>query len=77
MHDDLRGCIEAAKTARDGVIKGKMSVKEANSVASNNQTIIGAHAIDLRERIFLADAESRIAATQINVQPVKISSVPA
>ena len=55
MHPDLTGAIEAAKAARDGVLEKTISVKEANSVAANNQTIITAHAIDLRERIFLAD----------------------
>lgn len=57
MHRDLEECIETARIARDRLLSGRMTVKEANSVAANNHTVISAHALDLRERIFVAETE--------------------
>lgn len=56
MHPDLLSCIETAKQARDGVLDKSLTVKEANAIAGNNHTIVTAHALDLRERMFLADS---------------------
>lgn len=53
MHDDLKSVIATARAARDALIAGTVTVKEANSIAANNHTIVAAHALDLRERIFL------------------------
>lgn len=39
----------------------EISVKESNSVYNHNHTIITAHAVDLRERMFLAESAQQIA----------------
>lgn len=58
MHKDLIDCIATAQLARDGVLKKELTVKEANAVAANNHTIIGAYSFDLRERMFLSEIVS-------------------
>lgn len=55
MHNDLLDCIQAAKTARDRCAAGEISPKSANAIAANNKTIIDAHTLDLRLRMFAAD----------------------
>lgn len=55
MHADLIEAIETARKARDNVLDKSISVREANAVAANNHTIVTAHALTLRERIFLAE----------------------
>jgi hypothetical protein len=55
MHTDLLDCIASSRLARDAILAKSMTVKEANSVASNNHIIVVAHSLDLRERMFLAD----------------------
>jgi hypothetical protein len=59
MNDDLQDCIATAKKARDALLEGKMSVKEANAVTGANHTIISAYALDLRERMFFAEQQGR------------------
>lgn len=56
MHEDLQDAIETAKRARDGVLDKTMSVPEANAIAANNHTIVGAYTVDLRERIFIYES---------------------
>lgn len=55
MHDDLASCIQTARASRDQLLDGKLSVAEANAITGANHIIISAHALDLRERMFLAD----------------------
>lgn len=61
MHDDLRDAIETAKATRDALLKGDVDVKTANAVSNHNHTIVTAHAVSLRERIFVAESEAQIA----------------
>ena len=61
MHADLAECIATARHVRDAVLVKTMSIKEANAVTAANHTVITAHALDLRERIFLSEIESRTA----------------
>jgi hypothetical protein len=56
MHEDLKECIDMAKIARKGLIEKTMDVRRANAIASQNHAILSAHAIDLRERIFIAQS---------------------
>ena len=67
MNNDLQDCITTAKKARDALLEGKMSVKEANGVTAANHTIISAYAYDLRERMFLAEEEGRNTIERITV----------
>ena len=60
MHKDLEEVIASSKLARDGVMNKTLSVKDANSIASQNNNVISAHALDLRTNIYLAESESRI-----------------
>jgi hypothetical protein len=55
MHDDLKECIATAKLARDRLLAKELTVKEANAVTGANHIIVTAHALDLRERIFVAE----------------------
>ena len=55
MNKHLLEVIEISRLARDKLIAGELSPKEANGIAAQNHNIIGAYALDLRERIF--DAE--------------------
>jgi hypothetical protein len=53
MHQELQECIDTARQARAALFSKEIDIKMANSIANHNQTIIQAHAIDLRTRIFL------------------------
>ncbi len=70
MNQDLHEVIETSKRARDAVLnrdegssttERTLLVKEANTVASNNHTIVMSHGLDLRERIFEAESQGLIA----------------
>jgi hypothetical protein len=54
MRADLADVIQTAKKASDGVLAKTVTPTDANAVASNNRTILAAHAEDLRERIYVA-----------------------
>ncbi|MGC8534879.1 MAG: hypothetical protein ACP5QR_05025 [Rhizomicrobium sp.] len=60
MHDDLKDVITTSKVARDKLIAGDLSVKDANGIAAQNHNIIGAYALDLRERVFLSETASLV-----------------
>ncbi|MDE2103777.1 MAG: hypothetical protein KGL39_41450 [Patescibacteria group bacterium] len=60
MHDDLKDVIATSKAARDKLIAGDLSVKDANGIASQNHNIIGAYTLDLRERMFLSETASLV-----------------
>jgi hypothetical protein len=60
MHPELVKVIRSSEEMRDYVMANRTGdlrtraavVKEANAVAANNHIIVGAHAIDLRQRMF-------------------------
>jgi len=57
MKEDLAEVAATAKEARRMVMNKDISVKEANAVAAQNTTILQAHQIDLRERMFRWESE--------------------
>lgn len=60
MHDDLKDVVKTSKDARDKLIAGDLSVKDANGIAAQNHNIIGAYALDLRDRVFLSETASLV-----------------
>lgn len=56
MHDDLKEVIAVARATRDALIRKEIGVKESNSIYNHNHSIATAYAIDLRERIFIAES---------------------
>lgn len=73
MNNDLHEVIATSKAARDRLLDGSLSVKEANGVAAHNHNIIGSYALDLRERMFAAEAT----ATEARTQRISPSYAPA
>lgn len=61
MHPDLEEVIKTAKQVRSKLIEGKMDIGQANAVVKQNQMIVAAFALDLRERMFLAGDDDNIA----------------
>lgn len=58
--DDIREVIESAKENRKAVVEGARTVKEANTINNANHTIIAAHKLDLRKRMFEAEMAGQI-----------------
>lgn len=61
MHEDLKEVIATAKAARAKLLDKEIAVKEANGIYNQNHSILTAYAIDLRNRIFLAESAEAIA----------------
>ena len=72
MHDDLKDVVSTSKIARDKLINGDLSVKDANGIAAQNHNIIGAYALDLRERVFLSETASLV--NRVEALPQKFVS---
>jgi hypothetical protein len=47
--------VDTSRLARDELISGNMKVDVANAIAHNNGRIVGAHALELRKRMFEAE----------------------
>ncbi len=58
MNTDLIDVVKTSKKARDQLIKGNISVKEANAISNKNHNVIGSYALDLRSRMFDAEMTS-------------------
>lgn len=65
MLDDLKEVIRTSQEARQSLVDRAIDVKTANAVAKLNGTIVTAHAIDLRERIFAAELSTERAAQRL------------